>query len=46
MAASLHEVARIIGAERAEIDLFPILENIFVKEPNDNVLMGCVKNLS
>ncbi|CAD8065192.1 unnamed protein product [Paramecium sonneborni] len=46
LAASLHEIAKIIGAERAEIDLFPILENIFVKEPNDNVLMGCVKNLS
>ncbi|CAD8147535.1 unnamed protein product [Paramecium octaurelia] len=46
LAASLHEIAKIIGAERAEIDLFPILETIFVKEPNDNVLMGCVKNLS
>ncbi|CAK91467.1 unnamed protein product (macronuclear) [Paramecium tetraurelia] len=46
LAASLHEIAKIIGAEKAEIDLFPVLETIFVKEPNDNVLMGCVKNLS
>ena len=46
MAASLHEVANIIGPQRAEQDLFPVLETIFVKEPNDNVLMGCVKNLS
>ena len=46
LAASLHEVAKLIGPEQSEKDLFPVLENIFVKEPNDVVLMGCVKNLS
>lgn len=46
LAASLHEVAKIIGAKQTEKDLFPVLENIFVKEPDDSVLMGCVRNLS
>lgn len=39
-------MAKQIGPIQAEKDLFPILENIYVKEPSDSILMVCVKNLS
>lgn len=46
LAASLHEIAKMIGPTLAEKDLFPILETIYIKEPNDTLLLVCVKNLT
>lgn len=44
IACGLHEVAKIIGQQRAETDLFDILETL-LKDPYDEVKYGAVQNI-
>lgn len=44
IACGLHEVAKIIGQDKTETELFDILE-ILLKDPNDEVKYGAVENI-
>jgi len=45
IACSLHEIAKIIGEERAEKDLVVVLER-FLKDTNDEIKYGAIQNLA
>jgi len=45
IACSLHEIAKIIGEERAERDLVVVLER-FLKDTNDEIKYGAIQNLA
>lgn len=45
LACSLHEIAKIIGEERAEKELLSVLES-FLRDPNDEIKYGAIQNLA
>ncbi|KAL4456953.1 hypothetical protein ABPG74_014591 [Tetrahymena malaccensis] len=45
IACSLHEIALILGQEKAEKDLFNVLDQI-LKDPNDEVKYGAISHLA
>jgi serine/threonine-protein phosphatase 4 regulatory subunit 1 len=44
LAASIHELARILGTEITEEDLLPVMER-FLKDSLTEIRMGALKNL-
>jgi serine/threonine-protein phosphatase 4 regulatory subunit 1 len=45
LACALHELASMIGEEKADTELFPVLKSL-LKDQNDDVRYGVIKNLA
>jgi len=45
LACSLHEIAKIIGEEQTEKELFKVMED-FLKDPSEKIKYGVIKNLA
>ena len=45
LACSLHEIAKIVGEEKAEKELISVLE-MFLKEKDDDLKFGAIQNLA